>query len=149
MTQYSQPTTQTTNINVPSLITLPAEVTTAAKDVSTTATAATGALSGIDTQIERSDLIKRIREYLTGLGINIGGLLIGVVFIVAGLFLMYLEFSKTPAGQTANRTAVRAATRGAVKTKSAPRSRVNAAELKRRSREDAAYRKMHAKNVSQ
>jgi hypothetical protein len=59
-----------------------------------------GALSGVDTQIERTDLVKQVRAYFENGTINVGGLIIGVLLTIAGIYLLFLEFKDSSKSKT-------------------------------------------------
>lgn len=57
---------------------------------------ASGTLSGVDTQGERTTLINQIKTYFESGAINGAGLVIGVLLLIAGVYLLFLEFKESP-----------------------------------------------------
>lgn len=107
MTQQQTPTTQqvTTMPVMPAM--LPYEISKAILESSgalaSIQSVTQGTLSGIDTQDERTDLVTQVRDYFEGGAINVGGLLVGVLFVVAGMYLLFLEFKESPKNQNMKR----------------------------------------------
>ena len=93
---------------IPSVM-LPYEITRAVLESSgalaSIESVTSGSLSGVDTQEERTDLISQIRGYFESGAINAGGLIIGVLFLIAGVYLLFLEFKESPKSADVKRVA--------------------------------------------
>lgn len=90
-----------------------------------------GTLSGVDTQEERKDLITQVRDYFEGGAINVGGLLVGVLFVVAGMYLLFLEFKESPKNQDVKRIARDVSARRNTKRKATAQARAQATKTRR------------------
>ena len=104
MTQQNITTQQTTQTVIPPVM-LPYEISKAILESSGALKSVEGVVSGIDTQNERTDLIKNVRSYFEGGLINVGGLIIGVLLLIAGVYLLFLEFKESPRNADVRRVA--------------------------------------------
>lgn len=90
-----------------------------------------GTLSGVDTQEERKDLITQVRDYFEGGAINVGGLFVGVLFVVAGMYLLFLEFKESPKNQDVKRIARDVSARRNTKRKVSEQARAQATKARK------------------
>lgn len=155
MTQQSVTSQQSQNMQVIPPVMLPYEISRAVLDATGSLKTLEGVVSGVDTQNERTDLITQAREYLEGGLMNAAALLIGVVFIIAGVYLLFLEFKDSPKSKDVKRvtndvkrrTASRSSARSSASPRKPDRPRKSASQIARERREDSDYRRQHAKNV--
>lgn len=96
MTQQSPTTQQVQQGAIIPPVLLPYEISKAILESTGTLKALEGVVSGVDTQNERTDLITQARDYLESGLMNVAGLVIGVLFVVAGVYLLFLEFKSVP-----------------------------------------------------
>lgn len=104
MTQQNVTTQQAQQTVIPPVM-LPYEISKAILESSGALKSVEGVVSGIDTQNERTDLITNVRSYFEGGLINVGGLVIGVLLLIAGVYLLFLEFKESPKNADVRRVA--------------------------------------------